>query len=410
MLTHTGPARCFDSEEQACEAIFAGKINPGDVVVIRYEGPAGGPGMREMLTPTSRHRAAWGLSKSRGAASPTAASPAPLRARAVGHVSPEAAAGGPIALDAGRRPDHRRHRGRRASRCTSTTTSWRPAARPASRRRPSTTMACSPSTPGSFPLQTRERMCHERTQQDQHASTAGQPRGLGSKHPKQGEEMIGAQAVVASLEAEGVDLVFGYPGGQAIKIYDALVRQQAAASCALPSRAGRGARGRRLRARHGQRGRGHRHLAAPAPPTPLPASQRAYMDSVPLVVITGQVPRGVIGTDSFQESDIVGHHHARGQALLPAAVHRRAHVHLPRGVPYRRIRPSRPGADRHPVRYPVRRRWSFNYPDYGRPALVSSPPTAATPSRSSRRSSASSSAERPVLYVGGGVDQLRCRR
>ena len=58
--------------------------------------------------------------------------------------------------------------------------------------------------------------------QDKHASTAGQPSGLGSKNPKQGEEMIGAQAVVASLEAEGVDLVFGYPGGQAIKIYDAL--------------------------------------------------------------------------------------------------------------------------------------------------------------------------------------------
>ena len=54
--------------------------------------------------------------------------------------------------------------------------------------------------------------------QDKHASTAGQPRGLGSKNPKQGEEMIGAQAVVASLEAEGVDLVFGYPGGQVGKI------------------------------------------------------------------------------------------------------------------------------------------------------------------------------------------------
>ena len=53
--------------------------------------------------------------------------------------------------------------------------------------------------------------------QDKHASTAGQPRGLGSKSPKQGEEMIGAQAVVASLEAEGVDLVFGYPGGQATR-------------------------------------------------------------------------------------------------------------------------------------------------------------------------------------------------
>lgn len=53
MRQHRGPARVFGSEEEACEAIFGGKINAGDVVVIRYEGPAGGPGMREMLTPTS---------------------------------------------------------------------------------------------------------------------------------------------------------------------------------------------------------------------------------------------------------------------------------------------------------------------------------------------------------------------
>mgnify|MGYP000535595447 FL=1 len=63
MLTHTGPARCFNSEEEACEAIFANEIKPGDVVVIRYEGPAGGPGMREMLTPTSAI-VGMGLSKS----------------------------------------------------------------------------------------------------------------------------------------------------------------------------------------------------------------------------------------------------------------------------------------------------------------------------------------------------------
>ena len=55
MWQHSGPARVFNSEEEACEAIFGGKINPGDVVVIRYEGPAGGPGMREMLTPHFRH-------------------------------------------------------------------------------------------------------------------------------------------------------------------------------------------------------------------------------------------------------------------------------------------------------------------------------------------------------------------
>ena len=96
MMKHTGPARCFDSEEEACEAIFGGKINPGDVVVIRYEGPAGGPGMREMLTPTS---AICGMGLSISVALITdgrfsGASKGPC----IGHVSPEAAAGGPIAL------------------------------------------------------------------------------------------------------------------------------------------------------------------------------------------------------------------------------------------------------------------------------------------------------------------------
>ena len=62
MLTHTGPARVFDSEEDAIAAIYAGKIVPGDVVVIRYEGPKGGPGMREMLNPTSA-LAGMGLDK-----------------------------------------------------------------------------------------------------------------------------------------------------------------------------------------------------------------------------------------------------------------------------------------------------------------------------------------------------------
>ena len=96
MLTHTGPARCFNSEEEACEAIFAGEIKPGDVVVIRYEGPKGGPGMREMLTPTSAI-VGMGLSKSVALLTDGRFSGA-SKGPCVGHVSPEAAAGGPIAL------------------------------------------------------------------------------------------------------------------------------------------------------------------------------------------------------------------------------------------------------------------------------------------------------------------------
>jgi dihydroxy-acid dehydratase len=96
MRQHSGPARVFDSEDAACEAIFGGKIKPGDVVVIRYEGPAGGPGMREMLTPTSAI-CGMGLADSVALITDGRFSGA-TKGPAIGHVSPEAAAGGPIAL------------------------------------------------------------------------------------------------------------------------------------------------------------------------------------------------------------------------------------------------------------------------------------------------------------------------
>ena len=96
MMQHKGPARCFDSEEAATEAILGGKIQAGDVVVIRYEGPKGGPGMREMLTPTSA-LVGSGLGSSVALITDGRFSGA-TRGAAVGHVSPEAAAGGPIAL------------------------------------------------------------------------------------------------------------------------------------------------------------------------------------------------------------------------------------------------------------------------------------------------------------------------
>ena len=96
MLVHEGPARCYDSEEEAQAAIDAGEINDGDVVVIRYEGPKGGPGMREMLTPTS-------AIQGRGQGSTVALITdgrfsGATRGASIGHVSPEAAVGGPIAL------------------------------------------------------------------------------------------------------------------------------------------------------------------------------------------------------------------------------------------------------------------------------------------------------------------------
>ena len=96
MLVHEGPARVFNSEEEAIAVIYAGGIRPGDVVVIRYEGPAGGPGMREMLSPTSAI-AGIGLDREVALITDGRFSGA-TRGAAIGHVSPEAARGGAIAL------------------------------------------------------------------------------------------------------------------------------------------------------------------------------------------------------------------------------------------------------------------------------------------------------------------------
>jgi dihydroxy-acid dehydratase len=96
MLVHSGPARIFNSEEDSIDAIYDGKIKPGDVVVIRYEGPRGGPGMREMLSPTSAI-AGMGLSNSVALITDGRFSGG-TRGPCIGHVSPEASAGGVIGL------------------------------------------------------------------------------------------------------------------------------------------------------------------------------------------------------------------------------------------------------------------------------------------------------------------------
>ena len=96
MHVHKGPARVFDQEEPAVAAIYGGKIKSGDVVVVRYEGPKGGPGMREMLTPTVAI-VGMGLGSEVGLITDGRFSGATSGA-AIGHISPEAADGGPLAL------------------------------------------------------------------------------------------------------------------------------------------------------------------------------------------------------------------------------------------------------------------------------------------------------------------------
>ena len=153
--------------------------------------------------------------------------------------------------------------------------------------------------PAPAPLTTEEKIELKQRAID------GCPLGPGSATPHEGKTMTGAQAVIASLEAEGVDTIFGYPGGQALKIYDALYDSTKI---------------HHVLARHEQ---GATHMAdgyaratgrvgvvlvtsGPGATNTVTGIATAFMDSVPLVVITGQVTRGVIGTDAFQESDIVG--------------------------------------------------------------------------------------------------------
>ena len=96
MMVHEGPARVYNSEEEVSEAIFGGQIKSGDVIVIRFEGPRGGPGMREMLTPDPAPWPAWASTKQLRCSTDGRFSGA-SRGASVGHIAPEAAVGGPLA-------------------------------------------------------------------------------------------------------------------------------------------------------------------------------------------------------------------------------------------------------------------------------------------------------------------------
>ncbi len=246
---------------------------------------------------------------------------------------------------------------------------------------------------------------------DKHAATtdskaaltvakAGAPAGLGSKTAKQGATMTGAQAVIASLEAEGVEKLFGYPGGQVIKIYDALYDSKQI---------------HHVLARHEQaavheadgyaRATGNVGVvlvtSGPGATNTVTGIATAYMDSVPLVVITGQVPRAMIGTDSFQESDIVGitmpvvKHSFLLQSIEDLTKTFREAFHI--------AKTGRPG----PVLIDIpsditSQEIVFDYPDD-----VSIPSYRPTYRGNAKQIRAAvdtiKRAKRPVMYVGGGV-------
>ena len=228
----------------------------------------------------------------------------------------------------------------------------------------------------------------------------GHPLGPGSHTEHEGKTMTGAQAIIASLEAEGVDTIFGYPGGQAIKIYDALYDSKKI---------------RHVLARHEQ---GATHMAdgyaratgkvgvvlvtsGPGATNTVTGIATAFMDSVPLVVITGQVTRGVIGTDAFQESDIVGitmpvvKHSFLLQSLDDLTTTFREAFYI--------ASTGRPG----PVLIDIPSDLSgsemvFHYPDTV--SVPSYKPTYKGNARQVRQAAALiEKAERPLIYAGGGI-------
>ncbi len=223
---------------------------------------------------------------------------------------------------------------------------------------------------------------------------------MGSSSDRKGGRITGAQAVIASLEAEGVELVFGYPGGQAIQIYDALFDSKQL---------------RHVLARHEQ---GAVHEAdgyaratgkvgvvlvtsGPGATNTVTGIATAYMDSVPLVVVTGQVPRSVIGTDSFQESDIVG-------ITMPIVKHSflvKSASEIARTVKeaFHIARTGRPG----PVLVDVPSDVAAEHVAFSYPSTVNIPSYRPTYKGNARQVKAAAkliaSARKPVLYVGGGV-------
>jgi acetolactate synthase-1/2/3 large subunit len=218
--------------------------------------------------------------------------------------------------------------------------------------------------------------------------------------PRQGETMTGAQAIIACLEAEGVDVVFGYPGGQAIKIYDALYDSKQ-----ITHVLARHEQGAAHEADGYARATGRTGVvlvtSGPGATNTVTAIATAYMDSVPMVVVTGQVPRRVIGTDAFQESDIVG-------ITMPIVKHSyllQSTDDLTRTFreAFHIANSGRPG----PVLIDVpsdiaAAEMVFEYPE--KINLPSYRPTIKGNARQVRQAAELiGSSERPILYAGGGI-------
>ncbi len=197
MLVHRGPAMVFDDEPSLMEAIEEGRIVPGSVVVIRYVGPKGGPGMPEMLTPTSALAGA-GLDQSVALITDGRFSGA-SRGASIGHVAPEALDGGPIA--SGRGWGRHQHRHPRAG----------PDSR--SRRRGDGTKENGVAAPGSRVFGRAAPLCSLRLRGRDRRGTGWRGTAfLSTPDSYSGVVMKAARVILEALKREGVDTIFGFPG------------------------------------------------------------------------------------------------------------------------------------------------------------------------------------------------------
>ena len=351
-----GPARVFERERGAMDALEAGEISAGDVVVIRYEGPKGGPGMREMLAITAAIKGA-GLGKDvllltdgRFSGGTTGL--------CIGHIAPEAVDAGPIAFVrdgdlirvdiAARSLDLLVDEAelelppRRLGAASSALYPWRPRQVLQARA-----LRCGGRGHGvSLGAPTSIRLARSRITHHVRRIHCGRAHG----HPRRTRRprpcSPGAQAVVRSLELLGVTDVFGLPGGAIMPVYDALMDSTELRHILVRHEQGAGHAAEGYAAASNKIGVAIA-TSGPGATNLVTAIADAYMDSVPIVCITGQVFSTSMGTDAFQEADIVG-------ITMPITKHsflvkrpRRDPRRDRRGVPDRRHRPPGPGARRH---------------------------------------------------------------
>ena len=296
MMVHEGPARVFDCEEDAIAAIKGGKIVAGDVVVIRYEGPKGGPGMREMLNPTSAI-AGMGLG-STDALSQSGRFSGASRGASIGHVSPEAAVGGPIALvEEGdliriNIPENKLELAVSEEVLEERRKNWKPQKAQRDHR-----------------LSGQIRQTGDQRQPGSHSGDPGlRTPGLRSRDKRKGEiamQLNGSQIIIECLKEQGVDTIFGYPGGTILNVYDELYKHPEIRHILTSHEQG---------ASHAADGYARATgkvgvcfaTSGPGATNLVTGIATAYMDSVPVVAITANVGTSLLGKDSFQEIDIAG--------------------------------------------------------------------------------------------------------